>query len=117
VKPSDFGILVEARIHEAQARGELDALPGCGKPIPADPLDALPAEQRAEARVLRGAGAEPEEIHLARRITELLAEADRSPPDQRVALVRKAREFELQRNVLLEISGRAVLLNGKLALR
>ena len=46
--------LAERRIEEAIARGELDNLPGAGRPLELhEPDAALPAEQRLRLRMLR----------------------------------------------------------------
>ena len=53
----------EEKISEAVARGELDALPGAGRPLDLDDEDPLLApELRMAHRILRNAGYTPEEI-------------------------------------------------------
>ena len=63
--------LVERRIEESNRRGSLSGLPGTGRPLPPDPLEHLPAALRPAARLLRGSGHLPEEVHLLRRLRTL----------------------------------------------
>ena len=52
--------LVERKIEEAIARGELDNLPGAGRPLDLDDLDpSLPEELRLAYRILKNAGMSP----------------------------------------------------------
>ena len=63
--------LVEGRIQAAIAAGQLDNLPGAGKPLPEDDLASLPDEQRLAARVLRMSGYVPQEVHMMRALAEM----------------------------------------------
>lgn len=60
--------LAEERIEQAIARGELDDLPGRGRPLQLDDDAMVPPELRAGYRVLKNAGFLPEEVALRRRI-------------------------------------------------
>lgn len=65
--------LAERKIVEALERGELDDLPGRGKPIPPeDCLHFVPDEMRAAFRILKNAGYVPEEVRLLREAGDLL---------------------------------------------
>ncbi|QOL79514.1 DnaJ family domain-containing protein [Pseudooceanicola spongiae] len=70
--------LINARIAEAEARGDFDNLPGAGKPLPAedDPENAL------MNRLVREAGGAPAFVSLSRELRrlreELLGEGDRT---------------------------------------
>jgi hypothetical protein len=67
-----FDAIAERRILQAIARGELDDLPGAGKPLALD--DALmPAETRVAHRILKNAGFVPAEILERREIARLEA--------------------------------------------
>lgn len=69
--------LAEQKIAEAQARGELDDLPGKGRPIPPEEdLHFVPPEMRMGFRILKNAGYIPEEILLLREIDDLLSLID-----------------------------------------
>ncbi|MCP5151727.1 MAG: DUF1992 domain-containing protein [Ectothiorhodospiraceae bacterium] len=63
--------IAEERIAEAIARGELDDLPGMGRPLELDDDSQVPAELRAAYRVLRNAGFVPEEVRIRRELAEL----------------------------------------------
>lgn len=71
--------LAERRIREAMARGELDDLPGAGRPLELEEDEPWVApELRMAYRILKNAGYLPEAVRLRREISEvgqLLAEA------------------------------------------
>ncbi len=68
--------LVERLIQEAQERGEFDALPLHGKPLP-DWDDERAGEMRLAYHVLRNAGVAPPWIEADKEVRRLLAERDR----------------------------------------
>lgn len=64
--------IAERKILEAMARGELDNLPGAGKPLPRDEgLDAVPDELRMAYKILKNAGFVPPEVELRKEIVTL----------------------------------------------
>ena len=63
--------LAEKRITEAIARGELDNLPGEGRPLDLDDDALVPEELRLAYRVLKNAGYVPEEVRSLNEIAEL----------------------------------------------
>ena len=63
--------LVEARISEAQARGEFDNLPGAGQPLPLADEALVPEELRAAYRLLKNAGYLPPMVQMRREIAEV----------------------------------------------
>jgi len=63
--------LVEARIERAIERGELDNLPGHGRPLALDDDSCVAPELRLAYRILKNAGFVPEEIELRREIMGL----------------------------------------------
>lgn len=65
-----FQSLVEERILKAQKNGELDNLPGKGKPLNLDDM-AIPEELRMVHRVLKNSGFLPPEVELRKQIREL----------------------------------------------
>lgn len=83
--------LAEAQIADALARGELDDLPGAGRPLDLDDgMELVAPELRAAYRLLRNAGYLPEEVLLRREIAdvrELLAGACRA--EERLRLSRR----------------------------
>jgi len=54
--------IAERRIGEAVANGELDNLPGAGKPLELDDDPLVPEELRLAYRILKNAGYVPPEI-------------------------------------------------------
>ena len=83
--------LAEARIRDAIDAGELDGLPGSGRPLKLDDDRLVPEELRAGYRLLRNAGYLPPELLLRREIADaqtLLAaarcESDRSRAQRRL---------------------------------
>lgn len=88
----EFERIVEQRILDAIARGDLDDLPGAGAPLDLDDDTLVPPEMRLAFRVLKNAGYVPEEVRLRREIADLEA-IMRDPvgdPAQRRALKRLA---------------------------
>ena len=66
-----FERIVEAMIREAMERGELDNLPGKGKPIDLSEYFETPEEVRLANSVLKSAGMTSREVDLLREIAEL----------------------------------------------
>lgn len=62
--------IAERRIREAIDRGELDDLPGAGRPLQLDDDAQVPPELRTAYRVLKNAGFLPPEVQLRREISE-----------------------------------------------
>ncbi len=74
--------LAEERIQEAVKRGELDNLPGSGKPLELEDDSHLSPELRMAYKLLKNAGYTPPELDLRNEITrveDLLAKA----PDEK----------------------------------
>ena len=55
-------LIAERRIEEAIANGELDDLPGAGKPLALDDDALVPEDLRMAYRILKNAGYVPEEV-------------------------------------------------------
>jgi hypothetical protein len=60
--------LAERKIDEAVSRGELDGLPGAGRPLELDDDALIPEELRLAYRILKNAGYVPPEVE---QLTEL----------------------------------------------
>jgi len=54
--------LAEQRIAEAVSRGELDELPGAGRPLELDDDKLIPEDLRLAYRILKNAGFVPPEV-------------------------------------------------------
>ena len=87
--------LAEQRIAEAVSRGELDDLPGAGRPLQLDDDALIPAELRLAYRVLKNAGYVPSEVealneiaHLERLVLKDIEPSARSQALKRLALLR-----------------------------
>ena len=72
-------LLAERRIAEALARGELDDLPGAGRPLVLDDDALIPEELRVAYRILKNAGYVPPEVEPLRELQELERLLDASP--------------------------------------
>lgn len=65
-----FNALVEERILKAQKSGELDNLPGEGKPLKLDDM-SIPEEFRMAYRILKNSGFLPPEVEIRNQIKKL----------------------------------------------
>ncbi|MVF20818.1 DUF1992 domain-containing protein [Methylocaldum sp. BRCS4] len=64
--------IAEEKILASIARGDLNDLPGAGKPVPdEEELALVPADLRMAYRVLKNAGYVPEEVRLRREIEDV----------------------------------------------
>lgn len=59
--------IAERRIAEAVSQGELDRLPGAGKPLALEDDPLIPQELRVAHRILKNAGLVPREVDEARK--------------------------------------------------
>ena len=85
--------LAESRIREAVDRGELDNLPGAGRPLDLDDDRHIPEAMRMACRVMKNAGYVPPEVELRRDInalqSALAASADAGDSPERRARLKK----------------------------
>ena len=96
--------LAEARIREAQQRGELQGLAGAGEPLRLDDLSMVPESLRPAWLLLRNSGYLPpelarlkERVALEGLLAQLPSEDERSPE-----LMRRLRRLALECNLALE---------------
>ena len=68
--------LAEERIQAALRAGELDDLPGSGRPLELDDDCHIPPELRVAYRILKNAGCVPPELELRNEVDELEALLD-----------------------------------------
>ncbi len=76
--------LIEARIVQAQARGEFDNLPGAGRPLVLDYDPLVPEEVRVANRVMKNAGVVPTgviELNALAALRRALEQGDSNVPD------------------------------------
>ena len=84
--------IVERRIAEAVERGDLDDLPGAGRPLELDDDRQVPEELRVAFRIMKNAGYVPDEVRLfaeIRSAEQLLMQA--SADEERVAASARVR--------------------------
>jgi hypothetical protein len=63
--------LAEQRIADAVSRGELEGLPGEGRPLELDDDKLVPEELRLAYRILKNAGFVPPEVEALKEIADL----------------------------------------------
>ena len=98
-----FEKIVESIIQEAMARGDVDNLPGKGKPIDLTEYFNAPEDVRAAQTMLKNAGMAPVEIELLNDIATLKSELQNTQDDFEKARKRKQVEAkQLEFNILLE---------------
>jgi hypothetical protein len=66
-----FDLVAERKIAEAVSRGELDNLPGAGRPLELDDDALIPEDLRLAYRILKNAGFVPAEVQTLNDIAEL----------------------------------------------
>jgi Domain of unknown function (DUF1992) len=87
--------LVEQKLLEAVSRGELDNLPGAGRPLDLEDDPLVPEDLRVAYRILKNAGYVPPEVEalndisqLERLVLEGTDDAARSKAARKLALLR-----------------------------
>jgi len=65
--------IAERRIAEAVSQGELENLPGAGRPLELEDDALVPEDLRMAHRILRNAGCVPREVEAARKGEKKLA--------------------------------------------
>jgi hypothetical protein len=100
-----FDLIAERKIAEALANGELDHLPGEGRPLDLDDDALVPEELRLAYRILKNAGFVPPEVHALNEIAELerLAGID-SKAARKLALLRTKIEGGYYEKVLKKLA-------------
>jgi hypothetical protein len=100
-----FDAMAEKKIAEAIARGELDDLPGTGKPLELDDDANVPEDLRVAYRILKNAGFVPPEVESLREIGQLERLVEEKAVDdpakakllRKIALLRTAAEARVER--------------------
>lgn len=94
--------LAEQKILEAIENGELDNLPGKGKPLNLDDMHNVPPDLRLEYKVLKNAGLLPEEATVRKEIIALEELLKSCRDEERPAVNRRLRERTIYYNILME---------------
>lgn len=103
--------IAEEKIKEAIERGELDHLPGMGKPLKLEDLSRVPEELRAGYILLKNAGILPEEIELKKELITLRELIDScTNDDEKRKLTKEWTEKKLRFHLLMEKRGRSIAL-------
>lgn len=103
--------IAEEKIKEAIERGELDHLPGMGKPLKLEDLSRVPEELRAGYILLKNAGVLPEEIELKKELITLKELIDSCTDDEeKRKLTKEWTEKKLRFHLLMEKRGRSIAL-------
>ena len=87
--------LAEQRIAEARERGELDNLPGAGRPLVLDDDSMVPEHLRMAYRLLKNTGYAPPELLTRGEITDVEDLLRKLPVEEREARERARRRLEL----------------------
>ncbi|HEU4709285.1 MAG TPA: DnaJ family domain-containing protein [Methylophilaceae bacterium] len=93
-----FETIAEQRIQEALARGELDNLPGAGRPLDFDDDRLVPQELRMVFRILKNSGYVPPEVQNLKDIAELEREVLASSGEKRSQAIKKLRLLAMRVN-------------------
>jgi hypothetical protein len=102
-----FRYVIEARVREAEQRGDFESLANKGKPLPVDPLDSLPEETRMDGYVMRSTGSIPEEVKLLKAIETWTRELEGCERELDAAELRtRIRDARLRLSILFENAGR-----------
>lgn len=95
--------IAEEKIQEAIKNGELDHLPGKGKPLKLEDLSHVPEDLRAGYILLKNAGIVPEEMQLKKEMISLQKLIDCcSDDEEKAVLTKKLNEKNLRFNMLME---------------
>ena len=88
--------IAERKIREAIGQGELDNLPGAGKPLAMDDdLSGVPAELRMAYKILKNAGFVPPEVELRKEIVSLREMLGTLEDDEKRRSVGRELDFKL----------------------
>lgn len=101
-----FHIIAEEKIKQAIKDGELDRLPGMGKPLKLDDLSSIPEELRMAYRIMKNAGYTEEETDLRKElmtIEDLVKKCDNE--DEKQSLQKQLNEKLLRFNRLMSKRG------------
>lgn len=82
---SALASIAESRIQEAMEKGELDNLPGQGKPLVFEDISHVPEDLRMAYKLLKNAGYLPPELERRKEIGNLADLLDNCPSEQEKA--------------------------------
>lgn len=91
-----FEAIAEQRIREALQRGDLEDLPGSGRPLDLDDDKLVPEELRMVYRILKNSGYVPPEVQAMKDIAELERQILAADGEQRSQALKKLRLLTIQ---------------------
>lgn len=95
--------IAEMKMREAIKNGELDNLPGKGKPLEIDNMSFIPAELRMAYRIIKNSGLVPVEVSLNKDMDTLKKKIEESTDEkERKFLKRKLIELGVRYKILME---------------
>jgi Domain of unknown function (DUF1992) len=98
-----FSRVAESRIREAIAQGELENLPGAGKPLNLEEYFSTPEDLRMAFSILKNANCAPAEVELLSEVSRLKhAMAETSDPATKHELQRTLVQLQTQLAIALE---------------
>ncbi|MDC3418167.1 DnaJ family domain-containing protein [Aquibacillus salsiterrae] len=107
-----FSIMAEEKIKQAIKDGQLDNLPGKGKPLKLENLDHVPEELRASYHMMKNTGYLPEEVKVNKELVTLRKLLKAAKNDSEKADINKRiTEKEIQYELMLKkrkLSGSSV---------
>lgn len=101
---SAIAMIAERRIKEAVEKGDLDDLPGAGKPLKIEDLSNIPEELRMAYKILKNSGCLPPELERRKEAASLANMLDSCPSEREKIKIMKKLRFLLQK-ASLEKSG------------
>ncbi len=95
--------IAEMKMREAIKNGELDNLPGKGKPLEIDNMSFIPAEMRMAYRIIKNSGLVPVEVSLNKDMDTLKKKIEESTDEkERKFLKGKLIELGVRYKILME---------------
>ena len=95
--------IAEMKIKEAIKNGELENLPGKGKPLEIDNMSFIPAELRMAYRIIKNSGLVPVEVSLNKEMDTLKKKIEQSTDEkERTFFKSKLRDLGVRYNILME---------------
>lgn len=92
-----FDKMVEQQVAKARAEGQLDDLPGSGKPLPKHPEEAyIDAGTAAGHRIMAQAGVVPEEIQLKRELAAAQTALEGTTGEARKTAMAKVADLQMR---------------------
>ncbi|MBM7572412.1 DnaJ family domain-containing protein [Aquibacillus albus] len=100
----DFvSLMAEEKIKKAIEEGDLDNLPGKGKPLKLEDISAIPEDLRTSYHMMKNSGYLPEEVKVNKELVSLRELINACKDDtEKAELEKKLTEKELQFKLLME---------------